>query len=337
MIRIFYPFYISHNSSIANLVKCLCENLDKSKFEPIAFADEEMEIEGVNIIKISTKNFYFKMFSLIPYSLKDIDVIHTGPQYTHIFSHLVSRLRNDHKLIFTVWGPCDQPVGKQSKILYRMADEVTAGSRCGLENAKKYIGERSGELMYYGIDVEKFRPIKVGEYKKPTVLYVGNLIDFQRPDLVLKLAKEMTSVNFIIKGDGPMLDGIRAKSKSLENVKILSEWISSGKLVELYNKADVFLQPSVKEGFGLVTAEAMACKTPVVGADATATPEVIGDTGFLFEPDNLQDAKNKVENLLENEDLRKRLGEKARERVENKFAVSRMVGDYSNLYEEITG
>lgn len=62
---------------------------------------------------------------------------------------------------------------------------------------------------------------------------------------------------------------------------------NQAELVALYNAADVLVAPSLYEGFGFTPLEAMACGTPVVVADATALPEVVGDAGLRVAPQDI--------------------------------------------------
>lgn len=337
LIRIFYPYYVSHNASIANLVKKLCERLDKSEFKPIAFAETETKINipGAEIIKVPTKKISLKMISVLLHSLKDFDIIQTGPQYTHILSKIIQGLRGGFKHIHTLWGPFMEP-GQASRFLYRTSDYVVGVTGFSLGRAKIEEGDKDSEVIYNGIEVDTFRTIDVEKFDQPTVLYVGNLVDFQRPLHVCRLAKAMEDVNFIVKGEGPQYKKVIRESRNLENVKVISKWLDVEELVELYNKSHIFFQPSVLEGFGLVTAESMACETPVVGANATATPEIVGDAGLIFDPDDLDGAEERVRTLLENESLRERLGKKSRDRVVERFSLEKMINNYAELYKRLS-
>jgi glycosyltransferase involved in cell wall biosynthesis len=63
--------------------------------------------------------------------------------------------------------------------------------------------------------------------------------------------------------------------------------LSAGEKIALYHLADCYAAPSRYEGFGLTPLEAMACGTPVVAADASCTPEVVGDAALLVGPDDV--------------------------------------------------
>ena len=66
---------------------------------------------------------------------------------------------------------------------------------------------------------------------------------------------------------------------------VMTGWLSDDEKVALYQGADLYVTPSIYEGFGLTPLEAMACGTPVIAANRTSFPEVIGDAGLLIEPD----------------------------------------------------
>ena len=67
---------------------------------------------------------------------------------------------------------------------------------------------------------------------------------------------------------------------------IFTGQVSEESLPLFYNSADLFVFPSLYEGFGLPPLEAMACGCPVIAADTTSLPEVVGDAGMLIPPEN---------------------------------------------------
>lgn len=84
------------------------------------------------------------------------------------------------------------------------------------------------------------------------------------------------------------------------NLLSVGEVNTPQKLAEYYSMADVFVNPSIQETFGKVTAEALACGTPVVGSNTTATPELISaQCGFTFSPQDTDDLLKKVTLLRE--------------------------------------
>ncbi|NDJ76338.1 MAG: glycosyltransferase family 4 protein [Chloroflexi bacterium] len=86
-------------------------------------------------------------------------------------------------------------------------------------------------------------------------------------------------------------------------------------LPAIYNGASVFVLPSHYEGFGLTAAEAMACGTPVVVANRSSLPEVVGKAGLLVDPDDPADIAAALQRLLTDSDLHTRLRAAGRTQV----------------------
>ena len=94
--------------------------------------------------------------------------------------------------------------------------------------------------------------------------------------------------------------------------------------------------PTVREGFGLSVAEAMACGLPVVVSDCSSLPELIdhGKGGYLCPVGNVDMFAEKINFLAENPDLRKQMGEYNRAKVEMMFSLDQMIENYKKLFEE---
>ncbi|HEU4374442.1 MAG TPA: glycosyltransferase [Telluria sp.] len=90
---------------------------------------------------------------------------------------------------------------------------------------------------------------------------------------------------------------------------VLTGYVSEDDLVMLYNLADLFVFPSRHEGFGLPVLEAMACGAPVIGADTTSIPEVIGNPDALFDPYSVAAITARLVELLGDAGKRARLRE----------------------------
>lgn len=87
-------------------------------------------------------------------------------------------------------------------------------------------------------------------------------------------------------------------------------------LLDLYNAAQLLVQPSFYEGFGLPPLEAMACGTPVVVSNVSSLPEVVGDAGLLVDPENVSELTVAIWRVLTDEALRADLITKAFKRAQ---------------------
>jgi len=106
----------------------------------------------------------------------------------------------------------------------------------------------------------------------------------------------------------------------------------------IYSASNCFVLPSTKiESFGIVLAEAMACQCPVIGSNIGGIPFVIGNGGFLVEPNNPTDLENKILLLMNNNEIRHDIIKKGLHRVISKFSIKIIVDQYEKLYYNVVG
>ena len=154
---------------------------------------------------------------------------------------------------------------------------------------------RRGYLLYVGgIDRRK----NIG-----FLLEVMRAIVAQRPETELVLAGRY-------RDDPDFADLVTdLKRLGLEDLVRLVGYIPEEELAALYGGASIFVYPSVYEGFGLPPLEAMACATPVVAADRTALPEVLGHAALLVDPTDVAEFAEAILLLLEHPERCRELGE----------------------------
>jgi len=116
----------------------------------------------------------------------------------------------------------------------------------------------------------------------------------------------------------------RAAAMKIENHFCFTGWVDEQDLPGLYNLASLVVQPSMYEGFGLAPLEAMACGRPVVCSNSTAVPEVVGTTGRVFDPYQVEDITRALREALEkdidNPELREKCLRQAAKFSEKKTA-----------------
>ncbi len=119
-----------------------------------------------------------------------------------------------------------------------------------------------------------------------------------------------------------------------EDAVIFTGVVDNDDLPFLYSGADVFVFPSLAEGFGIPVIEAMACGTPVIAANCTSLPEIVADAGLLVDPLNSEDLAESIHSVLSKISLRQKLIEKGIERAKI-FSWERTAMETLGLYQEI--
>ena len=164
-----------------------------------------------------------------------------------------------------------------------------------------------------------------------TVLTVSRLTGRKRVDLairaVAKTRQQVPDLCHVVAGDGPQMPQLERLVRDLgasDYVFLLgSIRPMSEELYDLYSCARVFLMTSVNEGMANVFMEAGAFGLPSVGADHSSTPEIIvdGDTGVLAVADDVDDIAAKLHGLLLDPGRCRRMGARARKRIEERFSA----------------
>lgn len=96
-------------------------------------------------------------------------------------------------------------------------------------------------------------------------------------------------------------------------------WIPNDQLPLLYSAAKVLLYPSFYEGFGLPILESMSCGTPVITSNLSSMPEIGGDGALYVNPENVEDIKRTLKNVLEDTELRSMMVKKGFDQAKKFF------------------
>ena len=139
---------------------------------------------------------------------------------------------------------------------------------------------------------------------KKILLYVGNLLPHKNLNKLLEGFAQMKGrENCRLVLVGKAFDGrTRAtceKDLGIEDITIHAGMISQEDLVNFYNLADLFVLPSLYEGFGLPVLEALACGTPVVCSNTSSLPEVGGNVAKYFDPNDASSIAHALENSID--------------------------------------
>lgn len=218
---------------------------------------------------------------------------------------------------------------------------VVGVSQWVTDDASKSILKDSAivQCIYNWIDLERFQPRDCREIKKA--------MGFENKFVILGIAAGWSKLKgievfhelanllpedcqIVLVGDDSVVELKHANIKYLGTIKDVDV------LSKLYAMADVFVNPTVQETFGKTTAEAMACGTPVVAYNGTATPELIGKDGSCGYLIDENDARLYCDKILQIKMKDKSTFSKAtRSRAEKLFSKDKNIRMYLDIYERL--
>lgn len=178
---------------------------------------------------------------------------------------------------------------------------------------------------------------------EPFLLFHGNTDPKKNTLNVLKafdLFLKNTGANIkLVITDLSAADGIRLLKK--HDLKYLVDkihftyYVNNSDMPDLYNRALLFLYPSLRESFGIPILEAMACDTPVITSNCSAMPEISGKAALLVDPTNSESIATAITTVYHDQELRAELIQKGKSRVSS-FSWLRSAEKLIALYSEVT-
>lgn len=219
------------------------------------------------------------------------------------------------------------------------------------EFARNRLKEEFGidsKVVYHGVDLNRFNPFIPRTTRKhlnakddeKIVLWVARFGHYPYKDpftfiraIPLVLEKQ-SNIRFIMVGKGylkPYAINL-ARKLGLNRLQFIDK---VDELNSYYAAADLFVLTSYNDNFGLVVAEAMACGKPVIISNKGAPPEIVENTGLMFEYGCHQDLADKITMLVENKNLSRRLGAIAHRRIVENFTWEKAARKYLDIYREV--
>ncbi|NCN64713.1 MAG: glycosyltransferase family 4 protein [Candidatus Altiarchaeum hamiconexum] len=258
---------------------------------------------------------------------------------THLYTHYATNLmssyfsRSSTKKISAV---LQKGLMKWEKFVLKSCDLITVPSNV-IAGYLKEQGIENVKVISNGIDINLFKEdTRQRNFQKDKnklcIGYCGRIgIEKHLEDLIF-LAKKFDG-EILIAGEGPAKKYYKQMANKIsKNIKFLGR-IPHEELPKFYSCLDFLVFPSVVETQGLVALEAMACGTPVIGADAMALKETIlaGKTGYLYKPGDVYELFTKLQNGYKNREiLTKNCVDEAR-----KHSVENTVKELRKIYEKI--
>jgi len=231
----------------------------------------------------------------------------------------------------------------------KRAQHIIAVSACTQADLVRLLGmpARKITVIYNGVDRNVFKPVAGKRFDFPYLLYVGT----ERPRKNLGVLLRALA---ILKREGGALPGLKlvkvggagraykfreatvseVRRLGLENEVILAGYVSNEEQARYYSSALALVMPSLYEGFGLPLVEAMACGCPVIASNTSSLPEVAGDAGLFFAPQDSRELAHLIGRVATEPALRDELIRKGFETVEH-FSWERNARATLQLYQKV--
>jgi glycosyltransferase involved in cell wall biosynthesis len=180
-------------------------------------------------------------------------------------------------------------------------------------------------------------------HRAPVVGNIGALVGHKGQRHLVEAAalvlRQLPDVRFVIAGEGELRGEIEAQIRHLGLEKHVLLTGFRPDVLSLLKAFDVFVMSSTTEGLGTSILDAMACHRAVVGTEVGGIPEVVenGSTGLLVPAANPSAMAAAIVKLLKDPELRAKLGDAGRRRVEREFTVEQMVRATLAAYETLAG
>ncbi len=210
------------------------------------------------------------------------------------------------------------------------------------------LGERIS-VIYPGVDHKLFRPVPRRIYNEPYILFVGsehpqkNLTGLVKAFNQLKREPRFNDLKLVKVGKaGGQEANFRGQTTEVINALdlsrevILADFVPEADLPAYYSGAEVFVLPSLYEGFGFPPLEAMACGCPVITSNTSSLPEVVGGAGIMVNPYDTDSLVEAIRQVLTDSELRKDMIRKGLEQSK-KFSWEKTARETQEVYNKVAG
>ncbi len=192
-----------------------------------------------------------------------------------------------------------------------------------------------------GININKFYPKESSKIEN-RIITVGHLTKIKGTDILLQavanlIKKGVSHFHFDIIGDGHDRTYFENIAKGLNINSHISFHGDSNNVLALLQQSRIFVLPSRAEGHSNALLEAMSCGLPVIASNVGGNLDLIqsGINGILFEEGNHEQLSSAIETILDDKQLREKLGKNARQTIVEGYSMALTTSEYINFYNEL--
>lgn len=324
------------------------------------------EVNNVNVWRLAGTSFKLNhLITEYPFirgitsALKQLkpDIVHA---HSHLFLTSVQAIKKAKKLglpsVITVHGVfAHRNIAVNfaqhaylhcfGSMILRNASRIICLTRSDIDEIVKLGCPREKiRLIPNAVDTAKFRPSKRREDN--LIVWIGRFVPEKGLEYLIEAArataKRAKDAKFLLIGYGPWKTKIAKLAHDyglLPEVVRITGPLETDEVAEILGRATVFVFPSVKEGLPISVLEAMASGAPVIGSDISGIRDLIihRKNGILIPPRNPQALADAILDLLDDNKLRREMGQKARELMINEYSWDTIINRIENVYLETVG
>jgi glycosyltransferase involved in cell wall biosynthesis len=318
---------------------------------------KEEIVDGISIKRVGNELNLYLFAPFAYFKIKDkpdiiIDVENGLPFFSPLFarSRKVLHIHHFHK---DIWFR--EAIGKSIKekviatmgyfletnimpLVYNNIKIITLSNSSAKEITNEGFGKVIG-IVPPAINI-KINP-KIKRTKFPSLLFINRIKKYKGADVLIKAfleicnKEEMKNSILYIAGDGDYLYELKKLAGENERIKFLG-YVSAKEKYKLMEKSWIFINPSFKEGWGIVNVEANYFGLPVIGSNVSGIKDSVvgGKTGILFEYGNSRELGSKILDLIKDKKLRGIMGKDAIKWART-FSWESAAREYLKILEEI--
>jgi glycosyltransferase involved in cell wall biosynthesis len=335
--------------------------LEARKWEFLELPEDERES---NVSKLFNENDLELNIESLENQLLDVvsefkpDIIHAHSTYV-VFNRVLSKLQERGSLgeipmIVTIHGrpkPLILPNGEQTTDFDSFTDVcpfdlIVAVSSNVADVLDEYLSRKELDIpvlpLYAGIDLTVFYPTPEIE-KKWDIAFLGRLEKMKAvdlfPEMLVQLKQDFPDLKMLMTGEGSLKNSLLEEFDRLgvsQMVHYLGV-VETERVPELINQSCIFIYPSREEPFGLSIIEAMACGVPVVTTNVFGPSEIITNEldGLVVNPNDVRALAEAIRTLLNNKQLRMKIGLQGRTTVEKRFDINQHLENLISIYQDL--
>lgn len=355
-IKIIYIIPTLDMGGAERLTVDIIKNLDPEKFSVKIICLKrfgvwglELKGRGVPLILLGQKSgfSFFSLIKLIKILRQERpDIVHTHLFGADLYGSLAARLARVKYLVSTEHN-LNYGEGRLKNIIKTVIGRLFNNIIAVSEAVKDYIiktrhlKSKKITVINNGLEVNKFfqprgKATAVKNNRNIIIGSVGRLTRQKGFAYLIEAMAELKHKNIecLIAGDGELRPELEEKTKRLglgNKIKFLG-WQKDIK--PFLDKIDIFILPSLWEGFGLVILEAGLAGLPVIASKVDGIKEIIEDNrdGLLVEPASGADLARKIQSLAEDSALAASLAVNLQTKIKNNFNIDKTAADYEKLY-----